>query len=708
MINCRKTETEHQTAYILSDLTFCVIFGSQQHILASSSVHGFGYQGSESKYRKLEHSSKRSNLYSRSVHLGKHFKYPNHVDITFNSICVHLRQRKWNFLNKILSSNLTNSTVNRVIIEFRKSPELALGFYKWIREQKSFSPSLDCVCILIHVMISNKRYDDALDLMIKLMQTMDYSHLEVLEGIWNSYDPKISCPDVFDALVRASTLLGDTKCAYEVITKLRMEKDFDVSIHAWNNFLNHLLRSTEMDHFWRKYEEMISYGYLENVYTMNLVILALCKEMLIYEAISIFYRMLKGGIYPNVVTFNMIIDGACKLGDVDLGLKLFRNMGMLSKGLVMPNAVTFNCLINGYCKLGDLKTTDCLRDEMKKMGIEPNLRTYGTLVDGYLRKGCIDEAFRLCSQMVDSGFIPNNIIYNSIIHWLYFLGDTTTASTLLSHMIKINVRFDKFTNSILVKGLSRNGFLNEALGYHKWLAGKNLVDKDRFLENTLVYYLFRSGNESVSKMKQVLVDLFDCGLTPDIVTYGTMIDAFSKKGNISNAVSVYDDMVKMGKKPNLMIYNSIVDGLSKNVSIDAAKILVDELKKSSLIDAVTLNSLLNGYCMNWKVKEALNLFFQMQEDGKLVNNITYNILMNFLCKFCSIEEAKELMEMMVTQGLTPDSITYTILLMNACKKISPEELIELHDNLVVKGVIPDNQTYDTIVGPLVGKESFDL
>ncbi|XP_076923025.1 uncharacterized protein LOC143585013 [Bidens hawaiensis] len=665
----------------------------------------------DSMFLKL-FSTKRLNLFTRTLHFGgKHFKHPNLEDITFNSISVLLTQRKWNPLDKILSSssNVTHSLVNRVLFEFRYSPELVLGFYNRVREQKGFSFSLDSVCIMIHVMISCKRYDDALDLMSRLMQTTGYSHLEVLEGLWNSYDDQVSCPDVFDALVRACALLGgDANCAYEVIVKLRLEKDFDVSVHAWNNFLNRLLKSNEVNRFWRKYGEMIAYGYVENVYTMNLVIHALCKEMLLDEAISVFYRMLKGGIYPNVVTFNMIINGACKVGDVGLGLKLFRKMGMLSMGFVMPNSVTFNCLINGYCKLGDLNTAENLKDEMQALGIEPNLRTYGSLVDGYLRKGFTDEAFRLCSHMVDNGFIPNNVIYNSIIHWLYFEGDVTTASILLSHMIKTNVCFDKFTNSILVKGLSRNGFLNEALGYHKWLVGKNLVDKDRFLENILVYYLFRSGNDSVSKVKQVLDDMVDRGLTLDIVTYGTMIDAFSKLGSISSAVRVYDDMIKTGKKPNLVIYNSIVDGLSKNVSIDVAEIMVDELRKLSLLDVVTLNSLLNGYCANWKVNEALNLFSQMQEDGKLVNRVTYNILINFVCKFGSIQEAKELMEMMVSQGLTLDSITYTILLTNASKKMSAEELIELHDNLVVKGVIPDSQTYDEIVGPLIGKESFDL
>ncbi|XP_071737568.1 uncharacterized protein [Rutidosis leptorrhynchoides] len=651
-------------------------------------------------------STKRSHLFARSLHLGKHFKHPDPEDIVFNSICINLRQRKWKSLDQILSSNLTKSLVNRVVLQFRMSPELVLGFYKRVEEQKKYSPSLECDCMLIHVMINCKRYDDGLVLINKLMQTMGYSHLDVLEGLWNTYDAEtteISCPNVFDTLVRACTLLGDTNCAYEVIMKLMTDREFGVSINAWNNFLGHLIKSNEINCFWKKYEEMISYGYVENVYTMNLVVHALCKEMCLYEAISVFYLMLKRGIYPNVVTFNMIIDGTCKIGDVGLGLKLFRNMEIMSKGFVMPNIVTFNCLINGFCKLGDMKNAESVRDEMSKLGIESNVRTYATLVDGYLREGRCNEAFKLCSDMIDIGLAPNVVVYNSLIHWLFFEGDVTSASTLLSYMIKTNTPFDKFTNSILVKGLSRNGYINEAFRYHKWLVGKNLGDKDGFLENTLLYYLFNSENESTLKVKQVLDYMFHNGVSVDTVTYGTIIDAFCKQGSISNAVRVYDDMIKMGKKPNLQIYNSIIDGLCKNVSVDVAKIMVDELKKLGLVDVITLNSLLNGYCANWKVKEALNLFLQMQENGRLVNRVTYNLFINFLCKFGSIEEAKGLMKMMVAQGVTPDSITYTIILTNARKKsCRPVDVIELHDDLVLNGATPDSQTYDTIVGPLIG------
>ncbi|KAJ7967694.1 ATP synthase gamma chain like [Quillaja saponaria] len=169
------------------------------------------------------------------------------------------------------------------------------------------------------------------------------SPLEVLEGLVISYEMFDSSPAVFNALVRACTQAGVTEGAYDVINKLRNE-GFWVTIHACNNFLNHLLKLNEIGRFWNLYEDMVSYGYMENVNTFNL-----------------------GGNYPNVVSFNMVVDGGCKSSDLDLAVKLIKKMRIISKhfsgakqllgsmytrGLI-PDTVTYGTLIDGYCKQGN-------------------------------------------------------------------------------------------------------------------------------------------------------------------------------------------------------------------------------------------------------------------------------------------------------------------------------------------------------------------
>ncbi|KAJ6978469.1 hypothetical protein NC653_026776 [Populus alba x Populus x berolinensis] len=62
----------------------------------------------------------------RSFHLGKSILNPISEDVVFRAICVNLKQRRWNFLEKNLAS-LTNALVSRVVCEFQNTPQLVFG-----------------------------------------------------------------------------------------------------------------------------------------------------------------------------------------------------------------------------------------------------------------------------------------------------------------------------------------------------------------------------------------------------------------------------------------------------------------------------------------------------------------------------------------------------------------------------------------------------
>lgn len=86
--------------------------------------------------------------------------------------------------------------------------------------------------------------------------------LELLEALIE-FETYKTCSNsstaVFDALVRACTQVGATEAAYDVIYKLRT-RGFWVTIHAWNNFLDHLLELNDIDRFWKLYKEMGNFG----------------------------------------------------------------------------------------------------------------------------------------------------------------------------------------------------------------------------------------------------------------------------------------------------------------------------------------------------------------------------------------------------------------------------------------------------------------
>nr|XP_029144963.1 pentatricopeptide repeat-containing protein At1g11710, mitochondrial isoform X2 [Arachis hypogaea]XP_029144964.1 pentatricopeptide repeat-containing protein At1g11710, mitochondrial isoform X2 [Arachis hypogaea]XP_029144965.1 pentatricopeptide repeat-containing protein At1g11710, mitochondrial isoform X2 [Arachis hypogaea] len=591
----------------------------------------------------LSFSSKSRNLLARAFHAGKRFLNPSSGDIVFKAICVNLKHKRWSVLER-LSPKLTSSLVSQVVCEFQNSPQLALDFYNWVGGL--FPHSLNSCCTLVHVLVKSRRFHEALFLLRNLITEDGTSPLVVLEVLIESYQRCCSSIAAFDSLVRACTQVGATEGAYDVIYNLRSRGCF-ITIHAWNNFLNHLLQLNEIDRFWNLYRGMGSFGYIENVNTFNLVIYALCKECRLVEAISVLYRMMKGGIFPNVVSFNIIIDTACRIGNLGLSLKLFKRMTMMSGDFVWPNSVTYNCIINGFCKTGKLLLAEEMLHKMAKAGKKPSVRAYATLIDGYARWGSLEEALRLCDVMVERGLVPNNVVYNSILYWLYREGGIEEASLLLSDMIDKHIWPDQYSYAILTKGLCRNGNLTEALKLHSQILEQNLI-RDSFSHNILLNYICKRKNMAVAK--QLLGNMITRGLAFDVYTYGTMIDGYCKLGNTNDALQVFDWMINMDEKPNLTIYNSVINGLCKMASTDAAEYIVDELRKRRLFDATTFNTLISGYCTAGQIDKVFNLTMEMKSLGISVNRVTYNTLINLLCKCGCEEEAKELMKMMIVQG----------------------------------------------------------
>nr|GMC93043.1 pentatricopeptide repeat-containing protein At1g11710, mitochondrial [Ipomoea batatas]GME02587.1 pentatricopeptide repeat-containing protein At1g11710, mitochondrial [Ipomoea batatas] len=571
-------------------------------------------------------SPKRRQLFVRALHLGKQFAHPNTEDVLFRSICVNLRENKWKFMDQICSG-LTGSVLSRIFNEFRSSPQVVLEFYKRIGGAKSVLNSLESCCVVIHVMVCCRHFDDALWLMKELMIMKGISPLEILRGLIDSYDVGCGSNAVFDTLVRACTQIRLTDGGYEVIKKLRLEGHM-VSVHALNNFLNHLLKLDEVGRFWLVYREMISCGYMGNVYTYNIVIYALCKECKLFEAISVFYRMVKSGIVPNVVSFNMLIDGACRIGELDLAFKLVRNIGIMSGGWVFPNSITYNSLINGCCKLGSLRIAENFLAEMIEMGFEPNVRTYATLVDGYSKNGKLEEAFMMCHNMISMGLLPNSVIYNTLIHQLYMEGDVNGASGLLSDMIKRNILPDNFTYSILAKGLCRNGQMREILKYYKQIVENNLAE-DACSHNILIDYLCRSENtlgaqQIFCNAAKGLVDALKGTSVCDVITFNTLLNGYCINGEIEKA---------------LHLFCSIRNG---GLSINTA----------------TYNILINMMCKYGLIQHAKELLSVMITQGISPDAVTYTTLLTSASKISNADEVLQLHDYMVLQGTIPDSDTY--------------------------------------------------
>jgi len=143
-------------------------------------------------YRMFGHVfSRRTSFLVRCFHVAKKFSNPEPEDILFSALCLNLRQRRWNTLHQF-SSSLTNPLISRVLREFRSSPKLALEFYNWVLRSNTVAKSenrFEASCVMIHLLVGSRRFDDALSIMANLMSVEGekLSPLHVLSGLIRSY-----------------------------------------------------------------------------------------------------------------------------------------------------------------------------------------------------------------------------------------------------------------------------------------------------------------------------------------------------------------------------------------------------------------------------------------------------------------------------------------------------------------------------------------
>ncbi|KAK2642367.1 hypothetical protein Ddye_024130 [Dipteronia dyeriana] len=155
---------------------------------------------------------------------------------------------------------------------------------------------------------------------------------------------------------------------------------------------------------------------------------------------------------------------------------------------------------------------------------------------------------------------------------------------------------------------------------------------------------------------------------------------WKNSGTIAAALKIFREMPKSGCTPDLYTYGTLVNGMCKSGKIDEAKEMFKEMEeKDCSPTVVTYTSLIQGLCQSKKVDEAMGLFGDMRSKGIEPNVFTYSFLMNGLCKDGHSSQAMELLEMMISKRCMPNVIIYRTLTNSVCKEGKLQEAVEILD-----------------------------
>lgn len=236
---------------------------------------------------------------------------------------------------------------------------------------------------------------------------------------------------------------------------------------------------------------------------------------------------------------------------------------------------------------------------------EPNIYLWNTIIRGLVSNDSFDDAIRFYNSMRAEGFLPNSFTFPFVLKACARRLDFQLGLNVHTLVVKTGFDFDVYVKTSLLCLYAKCGYMEHA---HK-------VFDDMPDKNVVSWTAIVSGYIGAGKYRQAIdtfLRLLEMGLRPDSLSLVRALWACSQLGDIRSGEWIDNYITEIGMARNVFVATSLVDLYAKCGNMEKARLVFDGIVEK---DIVAWSSMIQGYASNGLPKEAVDLFFQMQNEN---------------------------------------------------------------------------------------------
>ncbi|MCO5556409.1 hypothetical protein L7F22_009958 [Adiantum nelumboides] len=309
--------------------------------------------------------------------------------------------------------------------------------------------------------------------------------------------------------------------------------------------------------------------------------------------------------------------------------------------------------------------------------------------------------FALCGSLSEANSVfqkvlkPSVYTWNSIISAHVKFRENEKALALWEEMQARGPRPDGVTFSCSLKacGSLKAVYMGKLIHFSVL---QSSCESHVITESTLVDFYAKCGYLQEARK------VFDEMEVRDVVTWGTIIAAYSQQGNGFSALELFHKMQLENIKPSMVVFSSVLKSCSSIQALEQGRLIHEQIKNSGFsLDIIVGSSLIDMYAKCGSIKEARIVFDEM----KTRDLVTWGTMICAYVASDDLHRAYDLFDVMQSSGISPNNVVLECLL-RACSTIKRLECGKhLHSFTVLLGLDHDPGT-NFILADMYAKVGF--
>ncbi|KAF2324810.1 hypothetical protein GH714_017232 [Hevea brasiliensis] len=470
------------------------------------------------------------------------------------------------------------------------------------------------------------------------------------------------------------------------------------SVFLQNHLLNMYFNFGLIDDALRVFAEM---GF-RNVVTYNMIISGLCNAVRIGDAKKLFDEMPD----RDSVSWNSMMSGYFRNGRPEEALRVF--ISLIRDCSSITNLLSFSCAMKACGALGYIKLAFQLHGLLEKIDFGSDTSIETSVLDMYVKcdaHGFCVPTLSMFVEMWTQGFRPNSMTYACVLSTCASFCELEWGTHLHARIVRTESVLDVYVSNGLIDMYAKCGNLEFARQALNSLTEHNSVTWTSLIGGVAQCGLEEEALILFNQMRKVPVALDEFTLTTvlkkanyafemmpvsNIISWTSMITAFSQVGDVEKAQACFDKMLER----NVITWNSMISMYIQNGFWECGlKFYLQMHKECVMPDDITFATSISACADLAMLKVGIQIIAHAEKFGFGSDVSVANSVVTMYSRCGQIEDARKVFDSISMKDL----VSWNSMMAGYAQNGQGRIVIEIFKNMLKMEYTPDSISYISVL-----------